>query len=54
MTKQDFISTLISEIEGIMLRDLNDCYDVTSSVHKMVDQMTKDYNIEWGDENEKE
>lgn len=52
MKKSEFIEELICHIETECMTKVGDCYDVTIVVHKLVNDMTKENDIEWDAEDE--
>ena len=46
MKKSEFIQLLISEIESICIDNLDTCYDVTTDVHNLVNNIDTDWEPE--------
>lgn len=54
MNKQEFIDNIVCHIENLCLEELLECYDVTTQVHKLVDVMTEENDIQWSKHDEDE
>ncbi len=47
MKKSEFITNVVSTLEGLQIDLLGECYDITSEVHDMVDRITENNEIVW-------